>query len=1276
MSNEIKTLKTRIQNKHDLEANWTKAENFIPLAGEVIVYDQDDSHAQPRIKIGDGKTVVNSLPFCTGIAIDIEGVESILDDTNTGWLKDPADNQKFAPKTTTNQVLTENGENLTTKLETIDQTIGAHVATADIHVSDADRTNWDEAFDFVKTEKNKENIYITYGQELTSNYLQELLNKVASNTANIYVNSESSQAPIQAHFAGDSTTIQYVLQATVPASTSDTTHSYDIRMDHSNGTTVWTRVTHDYNFEEGFDTTTTTQEVTVNYENQKLKANDFSTVNGIKLSDRAPLEHNHNIDWNNTTTNDDGYIANKPIIKQGQKSTSIVIGTGDAQGEYSVAGGTNDSSLASSLVGSSLGSLANIDKPTAYGNMSLSFGAGTKSYTSGAVALGAKSTAGAKGFYWWSIDFTNKKITLATNQITSVLFGNKVGTRKWDATAKTQLANWKSGDKITLVANVKYGECSTITAVDSANGTITVDSLPITEEVYPSLKVFDDYAVYVPAKPAKGVVQFALGGVSIGLETNAAGSFSMATGWKSRTMTDFAHAEGIETVAGYASHAEGNGAKATGKISHAEGYQTTASGYASHAEGDSTVASHAEAHAEGGGSQATAWCSHAEGHLTQATNSHAHAEGDETEASGTRSHAEGYKTKALNENSHAEGYNTQAIGGISHAEGHTTEAKYCAHAEGGQTKAYGNYSHTEGNTTQANGSSSHSEGMGTVADKDYSHAEGKDTKANGTAAHAEGGGTIAKGTYSHSEGHITYSQGSCSHSEGDSTNKITDVITVSNEMEIYDSIKGNWDENKFSYGYGVASHTEGKDNISWGARAHAEGYQNIAKGENSHAEGYNTRAIGSHAHAEGHTTEAKYCAHAEGGDTKAHGNYSHAEGNNTQANASASHSEGIGTKASSAYQHVQGKYNVEDTSGKYVHIVGWGSSDSARANIHTLDTSGNAWFKGDVEANGVSLANVSKIAEDADSAASELKEYSGVIDVIDVYNISDPDERAIYRMPLYYLIIDGKFHDYATVKIRQWAQLPSEPGEPAAKDFVNSRGDTVDYYTVYLNLTDEKYYVYYNSAWSELSSVASSLFGENYSFAGTYTNASEIPTTNSVAILKTSALYTLAYGRVTRVISNRATSYFGESFNSIDNKATGSFSHAEGVRATASGYAAHAEGDGTAASGPESHTEGGGTEARGWCSHAEGYFTVAAGSRQHVQGKYNIVDNQHKYAHIVGNGTNEDVLDENGNIIEQNRSNAHTLDWQGNAWYAKSLSIGRSKLEYDEVHNRIVISFN
>lgn len=60
-----KTMKARVQHKHDVEANWLKATNFTPLASEIIIYDPDENYDYPRIKIGDGKTNINALPFVT-----------------------------------------------------------------------------------------------------------------------------------------------------------------------------------------------------------------------------------------------------------------------------------------------------------------------------------------------------------------------------------------------------------------------------------------------------------------------------------------------------------------------------------------------------------------------------------------------------------------------------------------------------------------------------------------------------------------------------------------------------------------------------------------------------------------------------------------------------------------------------------------------------------------------------------------------------------------------------------------------------------------------------------------------------------------------------------------------------------------------------------------------------------------------------------------------------------------------------------------------------------
>ena len=126
--------------------------------------------------------------------------------------------------------------------------------------------------------------------------------------------------------------------------------------------------------------------------------------------------------------------------------------------------------------------------------------------------------------------------------------------------------------------------------------------------------------------------------------------------------------------------------------------------------------------------------------------------------------------------------------------------------------------------------------------------------------------------------------------------------------------------------------------------------------------------------------------------------------------------------------------------------------------------------------------------------------------------------------------------------------------------------------------------------------------------------------------------------------STTASGYYSHAEN-FGATALGDSSHAEGSSTKASGEDSHAEGSGGTASGEGSHAEGCYTIASGKYSHAEGSYTKASSENQHVQGQCNIEDTANKYAHIVGNGT-----------ASNKRSNAHTLDWQGNAWYSGKLS--------------------
>lgn len=63
------TMSARVIHMHDVEERWNFAINFVPKAGEIVVYDADSTHSYVRFKIGDGKTSVPKLPFAAEAAV-------------------------------------------------------------------------------------------------------------------------------------------------------------------------------------------------------------------------------------------------------------------------------------------------------------------------------------------------------------------------------------------------------------------------------------------------------------------------------------------------------------------------------------------------------------------------------------------------------------------------------------------------------------------------------------------------------------------------------------------------------------------------------------------------------------------------------------------------------------------------------------------------------------------------------------------------------------------------------------------------------------------------------------------------------------------------------------------------------------------------------------------------------------------------------------------------------------------------------------------------------
>ena len=174
--------------------------------------------------------------------------------------------------------------------------------------------------------------------------------------------------------------------------------------------------------------------------------------------------------------------------------------------------------------------------------------------------------------------------------------------------------------------------------------------------------------------------------------------------------------------------------------------------------------------------------------------------------------------------------------------------------------------------------------------------------------------------------------------------------------------------------------------------------------------------------------------------------------------------------------------------------------------------------------------------------------------------------------------------------------------------------------------------------------VASHAEGELTVASANYTHAEGCHTEASGALSHAEGNYTKASGVASHAegCNTEAIGYYSHAEGRFT-QAIGAFSHAEGYNTKAISSYAHAEGNKTTGSGDGSHAEGLTTIASGHYSHAEGCNTEASGNWQHVQGRWNIEDAT--YAHIVGNGNDSNT-----------RSNAHTLDWQGNAWYQGSVT--------------------
>lgn len=551
--------------------------------------------------------------------------------------------------------------------------------------------------------------------------------------------------------------------------------------------------------------------------------------------------------------------------------------------------------------------------------------------------------------------------------------------------------------------------------------------------------------------------------------------------------------------------------------------------------------------------------------------------------------------------------------------------------------------------------------------------------------------------------------------EGEQVTVNGKTYTVEPNAEIFGDYEtnkaiGTWSiaEGSENVAVGRASHVEGAMNKAIGTGTHVEGVQCTATGYWSHAEGEMTTVSSYASHAEGsytnlpngskrYGTASGYASHVEGGGCHASGSCSHSEGLATTASGNHSHSEGKWTVAASSAQHVEGIANIEDTEGRYIHIAGNGVWDNqpeaTRSNAYTLDWDGNGWFAGNVSigADNKQLAT-EEYVDEAISDCPKINEDGDL--VIDGGVIADNIPKIISEDIL--LTISAEVLQNAVdnnIKYLESVSFVADPSKPVYADFAGTTmistlvgpsyieffvadptmvsgfaliaesgldfvGDNPEKSLITLRvlkdleITDLKLYQLEVNTMSSMclehdmkvvNSISMGRRGNigQYSVAlgGSCVASGQYSIAGGLASSATGTM-SVAFGR-----GCSATGTAGLSTGQMCS--VGQEGFATGRQSKATGRAASALGNYCVAKGTYSLAEGDNCQANGSTSHVEGYYTIAGSAYQHVQGKYNMSDTKSKYAHIVGNGTDDDA-----------RSNAHTLDWNGNGWFAGNVSIG------------------
>ena len=409
---------------------------------------------------------------------------------------------------------------------------------------------------------------------------------------------------------------------------------------------------------------------------------------------------------------------------------------------------------------------------------------------------------------------------------------------------------------------------------------------------------------------------------------------------------------------------------------------------------------------------------------------------------------------------------------------------------------------------------------------------------------------------------------------------------------------------------------------------------------------------------------------AEGSDTRASGDGSHAEGISTLASGTASHSAGVGTTAQRKSQTVIGEYNELDiggstnaTRGNYAFIIGNGTGNANRSNAIAVKWDGNIEMSGTpTESNHV----VTKAY--VDSLVSGVLHYKGVKATVstlpssgntigDVWHITADGSEYAWDGSTWQELgtavdlsgyvptsrtINGKaLSSDITLTASDINALPSSTSIPTkVSDLTNDSGFITSY-----TETDPIYIA------SPAAGISSTDITNWNNKADEYTAGDGIDITNNVISVDSNLTVEgeTAYLQYTEPIdvTKQDILVSGENIKTINNiSLLGSGNLNVGASNLVNGTAIGS------IRGINSKAEDS-NYSLGNNSITTGVGTIGQSRSQTVIGEYNIADStssptsRGQYVFLVGNG-----------IDDNTRSNAFSVDWQGNVGVSKGLTVG------------------